>query len=96
MQKLRKFVRAWVTVPLIATFREQAWLLDMARGEANRMGRFGIEAKRGQTDARYREKGYLAFRFPSREMAQSFKLRIHRTREPRLYCTLNRHDSRIR
>lgn len=93
MHRKQKSFPAYVTVPPVERSSQKARLLDTARREADRMGRFGIEAKKGQTDARYRKRGCLTFRFPNRVMAQNYRRRIRELGEPRLHCTLRKPDS---
>jgi hypothetical protein len=93
MHQKQKCFLAYIMILPVERSSQKARLLDTARREADRMGRFGIEAKRGQTDARYRKRGCLAFRFPNKVMAQSYRKRIRQLNEPRLHCTLRKSNS---
>ena len=54
------------------TNRDPCDLVDVARRQADHLGRVGIAAKRGQTDGVFLKRGYLAFTFPSVAMRQKF------------------------
>ena len=51
-------------------------LLDVARRQADHLGPVGMAAKRGQTNARFLRKGYLAFVFPDIATRSKFVRRV--------------------
>jgi hypothetical protein len=50
--------------------------LDVARRQADHLGPVGIAAKKGQTNAVFRKKGYLRFVFPTRAMRERYVTRV--------------------
>lgn len=71
-------------------------LLDLARRQADHLGRVGIEAKRRQTNRRYIRKGYLRFRFAKTTQADAFVTRLRRLGEPRIRWRRLRNTNRLR
>jgi len=58
------------------TNRDPCDLLDVARRQADHLGRIGITAKRGQTDKAFLENGHLSFVFPTKAMRDKFVERV--------------------
>ena len=58
-----------------------AFINDTIRSAANRGGKPGIEAKRGQTDRRIKRKGYARLRFTERHHAIAFARRLEQQLE---------------
>jgi hypothetical protein len=72
------------------TNRDPCDLVDVARRQADHLGRVGIAAKRGQTDEVFIQRGYLAFRFPSVAMRQKFVERVEEHCDPAVSVRLFR------
>ena len=49
-----------------------AWVIGQVRRLADEFGRYGIEAKAGQTNERVLVKGYLRLRWPTRRLAKRY------------------------
>ena len=71
-------------------------LLDLARRQTDYLGPPGIRAKKAQTNRRYRRKGYLRLRFPTRQLARAYIRRITRLGEPRIRWRLMRNRNPYR
>lgn len=77
-----------VRVKIGKTNRRQLDLLDGARRRTDYLGKDGMRAKKGQTDRRYRRKGYLRLVFPDRAMARAYMRRVERLGEPAIKLRL--------
>lgn len=71
-------------------------LLDLARGQADHLGPFGFRAKKRQTNRRYRRRGYLRLRFPTRRLARAYVERLIRLGEPTIRWRLMRNRNPYR
>lgn len=87
---MRKNGQAVVRVYVATATRERLDLLDLARRQADHLGPFGFRAKKRQTNARFRRKGYLRLRFPTRRLARAYVERVDRLGEPAIQCRLMR------
>ena len=63
-------------------------LLDLARRQTDHLGPYGILAKRRQTNRRYRRRGYLRMKFPTRRLARAYLRRVRRLEDPRIQYML--------
>lgn len=87
----------WVVrVRIGRTNRGRLFLLDHARRQTDHFGRQGIRAKRGQTNTRYRQHGYIRLVFPTRTLAKRYIRRVERLGEPAVRCRLMRNPNRYR
>lgn len=80
----------------VAATRGQLDLVDLARRQADHLGPFGFRAKRRQTNRRFRRKGYLRLKFPTRGLARAYVARVRRLGEPAIQCRLMRNRNRYR
>jgi hypothetical protein len=87
---------AVVRIIVGAATRRRLDLLDLARRQADHLGRPGILAKKRQTNRRYRRKGYLRLRFPSRRLARAYIARVARLDEPVIRYRLMRNPNPYR
>jgi hypothetical protein len=71
-------------------------LLDQARRQSDHLGPWGIVAKRRQTNRRFRRRGYLRLKFPTRRLARAYARRIERIGEPAIHCRLMRNPNSYR
>jgi hypothetical protein len=67
-----------VRIHVVTAMRRQLDLLDLARRQADHLGPLGFRAKKRQTNIRFRRKGFLRFRFPTRRLAQNYVDRVNR------------------
>ena len=70
--------------------------LDIARRQSDLLGPYGIRAKRHQTNRRYRRRGYLRLKFPTRRLARAYLRRVERLGDPRIRCRLMRNPNPYR
>jgi hypothetical protein len=68
-------------------------LLDKARRETDLLGPYGMRAKRNQTNRRYRRKGYIRMRFPTRRLARAYVERVERLEDRRIHLRLMRNPN---
>lgn len=73
--------------------RGRLFLLDHARRQTDHFGPQGIRAKRGQTNERFRKRGYIRLVFPTRTMAKRYMRRVDKLSEPALECRLMRNPN---
>ena len=81
---MRKNGYAVVRVMVEGGASERLDLIDLARRQADHLGPHGMRAKKRQTNRRYRRKGYLRLRFPTRLLARAYVRRLQRLHEPAL------------
>ena len=93
---MKKNGHAVVRVYVATATRERLDLLDLARRQADHLGPFGFRAKKRQTNLRFRRKGYLRLRFPTRRLARAYVERVDSLGEPAIQCRLMRNPSRYR
>ena len=79
-----------VHVEVGATNRGRRFLFDLARRQADHLGPCGITAKRGETDLRIRQRGYMRLPFPTRKAARRYMERVERLGEAAVRCRLMR------
>lgn len=80
----------------VAATRGQLDLVDLARRQADHLGPFGFRAKRRQTNRRFRRKGYLRLKFPTRRLATAYVDRVTRLGESAIQCRLMLNRNRYR
>jgi hypothetical protein len=78
-----------------ATFRRLD-LLDLARRQTDHLGPYGLRAKCHQTNRRYRRRGYLRLKFPTRRLARAYLSRVRKLRDGRIRCRLMRNPTTYR
>jgi hypothetical protein len=83
-----------VRVSVRPSNRGRFFLLDIARRQVDHLGPYGIKAKRGQTDERFRERGYIRLVFPNHTLAKRYVQRVERLGEPAVRCRLMRNPNR--
>ena len=71
-------------------------LIDQARRQSDHLGPYGIIAKRHQTNGRFKRRGYLRFKFPTRRLARAYARRVKRLGEPAIRCRLMRNPNPYR
>lgn len=91
---MRKCGYSVVRVHVGPPTRTRLDLLDQARRQADHLGPFGFRAKRGQTNRKYRRKGFLRLKFPTRRLAGAYIDRVHRLGEAAISCQLMRNGAR--
>jgi hypothetical protein len=52
-----------------------------------------MRAKRNQTNRRYRRKGYIRMRFPTRRLARAYVERVERLEDRRIHLRLMRNPN---
>lgn len=68
--------------------RRRIDLLDSARRQTDHFGPYGMRAKRRQTNRRFRRRGYLRLKYPTRRLAKAYIRRVARLNEPNIRCRL--------
>lgn len=91
---MRKYGYSVVRIDVGPATRSRLDLLDQARRQADHLGPYGFRAKRGQTNRRYRRKGCLRLKFPTRRLARAYIARIDRLGEAAISWQLMRNGGR--